>query len=106
MLREQQKTLEARSYQLRKVSKEYKPRIVVTNKELGLKLLLEDYDEPQLFLHSELEDLDKLIKENAPEGLDISIDPNYGRGGTSRGRGWVTQREFSPPDVEEEVTPP
>ena len=94
LLRGQQRDMEARSYQLRKIDRQFKPRIIVTNKELGIKFWIQGENEAQVYLHHELEDLDDFIKSSAPDGLDITIDPNYGkrtppsstRGGTT-GRG-------------------
>ena len=94
LLRGQQKTLEARSYQLRKIDREFRPRIIVTNRELGIKFWVENEEEARVYLYKDLEELDEYIQEIKPDGLDISIDPNYGkktfnpptqRGGGNRG---------------------
>ena len=82
LLRGQQKTLEARSYQLRKIDRGYKPRIIVTNKELGIKFWIQGEDEAQVYLHKDLAELDEFIQEIKPDGLDITIDPNYGKRNT------------------------
>ena len=87
--------MEARSYQLRKIDRGFKPRIIIASKELGIKFWVAGEDEARVYPHKDLEELDEFIKDSAPDSLDISCDPNYGlrnkastqRGGSSAQRG-------------------
>ena len=50
----------------------------MASKELGIKFWVAGEEEARVYLNKDLNELDEFIKEIAPDGLDISIDPNYG----------------------------
>ena len=99
-LRHEQKDLEARSYELRKLDRAFRPRIVINNqKSLSLRFWPKDGGKAKYFRHADLENLDKFIAtaRNATtreENNDVSsetaaVGPTgpAGSNGTSRGRG-------------------
>ena len=60
-LRSQQKDMDGRSFRLRKISRNYRPRVIISGKELAIRFWIAGAQKPKIYKHSELRKLDEFI---------------------------------------------